>query len=164
MSTSNCPCCSGKPYDLCCGPILTGATKAETAVQLMRARYSAYVTCNIDFLRTSSSPAVQAEFDEEASRRWSQNSQWEGMQVIATEAGEANDETGLVEFIASYKVNGTLFEHHERSSFIRVNGDWCFNDGELVKAQPITREAPKVGRNDPCPCGSGKKFKKCCGK
>ena len=30
--------------------------------------------------------------------------------------------------------------------------------------QPIKREAPKVGRNDPCPCGSGKKYKKCCGK
>lgn len=29
--------------------------------------------------------------------------------------------------------------------------------------KPITREAPKVGRNDPCPCGSEKKFKKCCG-
>lgn len=29
--------------------------------------------------------------------------------------------------------------------------------------RPLTRDAPKVGRNDPCPCGSGKKFKKCCG-
>ena len=29
--------------------------------------------------------------------------------------------------------------------------------------KPIRREEPKVGRNDPCPCGSGKKFKKCCG-
>jgi uncharacterized protein len=31
------------------------------------------------------------------------------------------------------------------------------------KAEPVRREAPKVGRNDPCPCGSGKKFKRCCG-
>jgi preprotein translocase subunit SecA len=30
-------------------------------------------------------------------------------------------------------------------------------------ATPVVREAPKVGRNDPCPCGSGKKYKKCCG-
>lgn len=29
---------------------------------------------------------------------------------------------------------------------------------------PLRREAPKVGRNDMCPCGSGKKFKKCCGR
>ena len=41
---------------------------------------------------------------------------------------------------------------------------WKFEDGELVGETPIVREAPKVGRNDPCPCGSGKKYKKCCGK
>jgi len=32
------------------------------------------------------------------------------------------------------------------------------------RVQPIRNTAPKVGRNDPCPCGSGKKYKKCCGK
>jgi len=31
-------------------------------------------------------------------------------------------------------------------------------------AQPVKRETRKVGRNEPCPCGSGKKYKKCCGK
>ena len=30
-------------------------------------------------------------------------------------------------------------------------------------AAPVRRDAPKVGRNDPCPCGSGRKYKKCCG-
>ena len=35
--------------------------------------------------------------------------------------------------------------------------------GETVKIETVRRDAPKVGRNDPCPCGSGKKFKKCCG-
>ena len=34
--------------------------------------------------------------------------------------------------------------------------------GEPVQATP--KSAPKIGRNDPCPCGSGKKYKKCCGK
>jgi preprotein translocase subunit SecA len=32
------------------------------------------------------------------------------------------------------------------------------------RQEPIVRETPKIGRNDPCPCGSGKKYKKCCGK
>ena len=37
--------------------------------------------------------------------------------------------------------------------------------GEGNKAvDPIVNASPKVGRNDPCPCGSGKKYKKCCGK
>jgi preprotein translocase subunit SecA len=35
--------------------------------------------------------------------------------------------------------------------------------GEGAKVKTIVRETPKVGRNDPCPCGSGKKYKKCCG-
>lgn len=164
MSITTCPCSSGKEFSLCCGPILDGSTKAATATQLMRARYSAYATGNIDFLYASSSARVQEEFDAEASRRWSQGSEWEGMQILETEAGDVNDETGIVEFIASYKVNGNHFEHHERSSFIRKEGEWRFDDGELVKTQPITREMPKIGRNDPCPCGSGKKYKKCCGK
>ena len=34
----------------------------------------------------------------------------------------------------------------------------------LTSATTMVRETPKVGRNDPCPCGSGKKYKKCCGK
>ena len=35
---------------------------------------------------------------------------------------------------------------------------------EPAPATPITRDGPKVGRNDPCPCGSGKKYKQCHGK
>jgi len=36
--------------------------------------------------------------------------------------------------------------------------------GEMTKVETIRRDLPKVGRNDPCPCGSGRKYKKCCGK
>ena len=36
--------------------------------------------------------------------------------------------------------------------------------GDDQPQRPVTRDAEKVGRNDPCPCGSGKKYKKCCGK
>ena len=35
--------------------------------------------------------------------------------------------------------------------------------GESVKVETVRREEPKIGRNDPCHCGSGKKYKKCCG-
>ncbi|WP_255875329.1 SEC-C metal-binding domain-containing protein [Microbulbifer elongatus] len=40
----------------------------------------------------------------------------------------------------------------------------CSNESCCVPQAPVTRSTPKVGRNDPCPCGNGKKFKKCCGK
>ena len=36
--------------------------------------------------------------------------------------------------------------------------------GNDKPAQPVKRDSSKVGRNDPCPCGSGKKYKDCCGK
>jgi preprotein translocase subunit SecA len=39
-----------------------------------------------------------------------------------------------------------------------------FDPNLLMKKQPVYRTEPKVGRNDPCPCGSGKKYKKCHGK
>jgi len=32
-----------------------------------------------------------------------------------------------------------------------------------VKQVPIKRDGRKIGRNEPCPCGSGKKYKRCCG-
>jgi hypothetical protein len=42
---------------------------------------------------------------------------------------------------------------------------WCLLDRPTQKRkwnQPVVNETPKVGRNEPCPCGSGKKYKKCC--
>ncbi len=163
-SETLCPCGSGKPAATCCAPILDGATKPETAERLMRARYTAYALHNIDFLYNTSGEEVQKEFDPEATRRWAEGSEWQGMEVLSKERGEEGDEEGVVEFVAHYSVNGTPFEHHERSLFQKVKGEWKFIDGELVKPKPIVREEPKVGRNDPCPCGSGKKYKKCCGR
>ncbi len=164
MSEELCPCGSGKQKVECCGPILDGACLPTTAVALMRARYTAYATCNIDFLFNSSCAEVRQEFDAEASRRWAESSQWTGMEIVTTEAGLETDDEGIVEFIARYSVSGTEFEHHERSLFQRIDGEWKFVDGVLVKPDPYVREEPKVGRNAPCPCGSGKKYKKCCGK
>ena len=79
-----CPCKSGKPFGECCGPVLSGAAKAETAEALMRARYSSYVTGDVDFLRKSATKAVQADFDEAASKAWSDAADWHGLEIIAT--------------------------------------------------------------------------------
>jgi len=35
---------------------------------------------------------------------------------------------------------------------------------EIKKREPYVKTEPEIGRNDPCPCGSGKKYKKCCGR
>ena len=159
-----CPCQSGKSFGECCGPILGGAAKAETAEAVMRARYSSYVTGDIKFLKTSATKAVQEEFDEESSKAWSKAARWHGLEIISTEKGGPSDDEGVVEFRALYSANDEFCNHHEVSRFVREADGWKFADGELVGEKPIVREEPKVGRNDLCPCGSGKKYKKCCGR
>lgn len=159
----NCPCGSGILYSECCAPVVTGEMKAETAEALMRARYTAYAVGEIDFLRTSSTAAVQADFDEESSRAWSAAAEWHGLEIISVEKGGKRDKEGTVEFRALYTANGEFCNHHEVAKFVNEKDGWKFDDGELVGEKPVVREEPKIGRNDPCPCGSGKKYKKCCG-
>ena len=160
-STEQCPCKSGKTFGECCGPVISGAEKAGTAEALMRARYSSYVTGDVEFLKTSATKAVQEQFDEAASKAWSKQAQWHGFEIVKTEGGGSGDKTGVVEFRALYTANGEFRNHHEVATFVNDGSGWLFEDGELVGE--VVREEPKVGRNDPCPCGSGKKFKKCCG-
>ena len=158
-----CPCKSGKAFGECCGPVLAGTAKAATAEALMRARYTAYVVENVEFLKNSAIKSVQADFDEESTRRWSKIAKWHGLEIIATEKGGENDSTGVVEFRALYSANGEFCNHHERSEFVKEADGWKFSAGEMLGVKPMVRESPKVNRNDPCPCGSGKKSKKCCG-
>ena len=159
-----CPCKSGKTFGECCGPIIAGTVKAANPEALMRARYSSYVTGDIEFLKTSATKAVQEEFDEEASKAWSRAAEWHGLEIIKVEGGGPKDKTGVVEFRALYTANNEFCNHHEVSNFVKGKDGWKFADGELVGEKPIVREEPKIGRNDPCPCGSGKKYKKCCGR
>ena len=159
----SCPCGSKLPHDECCGPIIAGERPAPTAEALMRARYSAYATLATDFLLSSLHPDRQQEHDPEAVREWAEDSEWLGLEILATTGGGEDDDTGEVEFVCLYEYDGEEKRHHESASFARVDGQWYFVEGEMVKSRPFVRESPKVGRNDPCPCGSGKKFKKCCG-
>ena len=159
-----CPCGSGLTFGDCCGPIIAGEKKAPSAEAVMRARYSAYATEQVKYLKTSATKSVQAEFNEEASRNWSRAATWHRLEIVRTEGGTGRFKTGVVEFRAAYSANGEFCNHHEIAQFVKEDGEWRFADGELVGEKPIVREQPKVGRNDPCPCGSGKKYKKCCGK
>lgn len=157
-----CPCTSGASYDECCGPILRGDRAAATAEALMRARYTAYAQGEIDFIVDSHDPETADEVDREASGNWSRKAEWLGMEIASSEDGGADDERGVVEFIARYRLEGADLAHHERAQFRRRHGQWFYVDGEMVKSKPVVREQPKVGRNEPCPCGSGRKYKKCC--
>ncbi|MBT2971408.1 MAG: hypothetical protein B6D72_05225 [gamma proteobacterium symbiont of Ctena orbiculata] len=160
---TGCYCGSGVAYEACCGPIHEGSVKAGSAEVLMRARYSAFVTKKAEFLHQSLHPEHRHDHDVEATRRWAEGAQWLGLEIVAVEGGEEADEEGSVEFIATYKDHGMVRPHHEKGRFRKQDGDWYFVDGELVAPKTEKRSQPKIGRNDPCPCGSGKKYKKCCG-
>jgi SEC-C motif-containing protein len=146
-----------------CLPFIRGERRPETAVDLMASRYVAYTLGEIDYLVQTHAPDTRDSVDRVATEHWSRKAEWRGLDIVSTEAGGAGDERGEVEFIAFYAMDGAEQVHHERSTFQRIDGVWYFVDGKLVPKKPAQRTGDKIGRNDPCPCGSGKKHKKCCG-
>lgn len=169
----SCPCGSGRTYDDCCGPLIAGTAPAATAEALMRARYTAYTRVDIDFIMASTHPDGRDDSDIDAMRSWAEHADWQGLEVLQSEAGQPGDSRGLVEFIAHYEMGGVKQHHHEVSAFVSApwpdgGKTWQFRDGKTLysgpseKPKPVVRDAAP-GRNDPCSCGSGKKYKKCCG-
>jgi SEC-C motif-containing protein len=161
-SADLCPCGSGKPFDQCCGPILAGAP-AATPEALMRSRYTSYVKRHYVHLRRSLSAEQQADFSEQDARDWAESAQWLGLEITGTEGGAETDAEGTVDFVARFKSAGEERKHVEKARFTREDGRWVYAGMIVPKAEPVRREEPKIGRNDPCPCGSGKKYKKCHG-
>lgn len=159
---SNCYCGSGVSYADCCGPIIGGERSAETAERLMRARYSAYVGAKMDFIFESTHPAHREGYDHAGTKEWAESSEWLGLEIVGTTGGGQEDDGGEVEFIARFREKGVPRQHHENAQFKKDNGRWYFCEGVMVKPKPVTVNKP--GRNDPCTCGSGLKYKKCCGK
>ena len=161
---SDCPCCSGLDYEKCCEPYLSGVDKPPTAEALLRSRYTAFAKENIQYVKQTTHPRSLEEFDEESARNWSQSSYWEGLEILGSEGGGPDDDAAEIEFAATYIQEEEEKVHHEISHFKKEQGRWFFTDGKYAGGQTYVRPEPKVGRNDPCPCGSGKKFKKCCGR
>ncbi len=129
----------------------------------MRSRYSAYVECAIDYLGETLHPNHRGDWDRDATRRWAENAEWRGLEIIAVEAGQPGDNEGRVEFVATFDEQGKTQRHHERGRFRTQGNRWYYVDCEVPKPQTQRHATPRVGRNDPCPCGSGQKFKRCCG-
>ncbi len=157
-----CPCQSGVKYSHCCEPLIKGKKQAETAEQLMRARYTAYTQIRMDFIEQTHDPKTSQDIDMQGSREWAQTTNWDGLEIIETAQGGVDDEVGTVEFKATFLTEEGPQIHHELSQFHKRDGVWYYSDSSQP-SQTVVRASPKVGRNDPCPCGSGKKYKKCCG-
>lgn len=148
-------------YSKCCQPFHSGQAKPETAEKLMRSRYAAYVVGAIDYIDQTNDPTSKEAFDRDAAAEWSSQSEWQGLEIVATRNGKSGDREGEVEFKAKFRSSGKDQVHHEVSLFRFQSDRWFYCDGKTIQ-EPIQRSEPKLGRNDPCACGSGKKYKKCC--
>ncbi|MGJ0509989.1 MAG: YchJ family protein [Methylocystis sp.] len=166
MTDAICPCRvideDKRDYADCCKPFLEDGQAPPTAESLMRSRYTAFVRGDIDYLETTLAPGTRDDFDKKAITHWARQSQWLGLELVSTEEGREGDDAGYVEFIAHFDHEGESYAHRERSLFRKIDGRWYFQEEANRKNQPIVK-GPQPGRNDACPCGSGKKYKKCCG-
>lgn len=159
---TSCPCGTGCALDQCCGPVVAGAP-AATAEALMRARYTAFVTRQIgEFLATTLAEEKRGAFDPREVALSARDAEGLGFELRAVDGGGDGDDRGTVEYVARFRIRGQVQAHHELATFRREDGRWLYVDGQ-VNPKGAPRHAVKVGRNDPCSCGSGQKYKKCCG-
>jgi SEC-C motif domain protein len=159
-SDAPCPCGSGKVFGQCCEPLLKQERHAETAGQLMRSRFTAHVVGDYQHLhRTYAGTARRPYVEEPAGGEM----KWTRLVVHAEEDGP-KPEIAFVDFSAYFQDGETEQALHEKAEFARIDGNWIYTRAVRSGPAPVKSSAPKVGRNDPCPCGSGKKFKHCCGR
>ena len=155
---SPCPCGSGKTFGECCEPVLAGRKIPDTAEQLMRARFTAHVVHDFRFLHESHRPTAGKPYVAEEGEP---AMQWTRLEVHGHEVA-ADPAKAYVDFSAYGTEEGVEKVLHEKAEFLRVDGRWLYNREARLGPAPYKSAAPKVGRNDPCPCGSGKKYKQCC--
>jgi len=163
-----CTCGSGVLDAECCLPIIDGSRIAETATETMRARYTAYTRGDIDYIIESNHPDTRDDINREDVERWSSDSDWLGLTIVSDVPDPGSEDDAWVTFRVRYKLDGHTHLHRERSLFRKLDGIWKFHTAteDVDEFQPAlvpVVAASTVGRNDPCHCGSGKKFKKCHG-
>jgi len=127
---SLCPCESGKPYSDCCGPLIGGIRPAETAVELMRSRYTAYTQSNWNYLVQTTHPQTKTPQLRKELETNEGNPRWSGLTILSTQAGKTSDKVGKVKFVASYFLKGNAYSFEENSRFKRHNGVWKYLDAE----------------------------------
>lgn len=151
--SEQCLCGSGATYGQCCEPYHLAIKSAENAEILMRSRYCAYVKHNIPYIVATTVPAQQALLDQAAMLKWSQDTQWAKLEVLAFHP-KVSKIHAQVEFKAYFQDGLQPASHHELSTFTYIDEKWYFLD-------PTTEL--KITMKQACICGSAKKFKQCCG-
>ncbi len=136
----------------------------------MRARFSAYVLKDIDYIARTYHPSQQSASAKAEISQFANQARFVSLKVVDIEGAEsqkllaaakwsvapAAEQIGFVHFIATFLLAERLETLEEVSRFVMVQGVWSYLDGQL-----LPHSVRKPGRNELCPCGSGLKFKQC---
>lgn len=126
QQSNYCPCNSGKDFNNCCKPFLLGSSIPDNPEALMRSRYTAYTMANIDYIvQTMQGPAFVG-FDKISAKDWAESANWQSLKVLSSSID--SPESGRVEFIAKYKINGKMFKLQEHSVFHFIDNRWFYVD------------------------------------
>jgi len=151
-----CPCCSGYEFEKCCDDYLNKNIHPEFAEQLMRSRFTAYALNNAPYIVRTYVQNEQPNLNVKDIEQWAKENKWIKLTVHQT---NYTIQPVIVEFSAFYINNNQLIEMREISNFVKEE-QWKYLNGEIIKHDVVL----SLSRNDICPCNSGKKYKKCCGK
>lgn len=122
-----CKCGTNKNYLDCCGAYITNARLPDTPEQLMRSRYTAYATCNIEYIATTMCGKAMVGFDIKDTVLWAKSIVWTKLEIL--NSGLENKNKGFVEFKAYYVEANQSGILHEKSEFQRKNDKWFYVDG-----------------------------------
>jgi len=175
LSIKTCPCqihpsfvhvSSALTYSNCCQPYHddieeVNGIKTDSAERLMRTRYSAFVLVKADYIVATTVPTQQALLDIKAIETWAKETDWAGLEIVQ-HTPKLGKRHAQVEFKAFYTTSEGTQAHHELSTFVKVTDKsasenkerWYFLDPTVSMT---------VSQKQPCICGSGEKFKRCCG-
>ena len=124
--TQNCPCGRSRSFELCCQKIHIDISKAITAEDLMRSRYTAFTIGNGDYLMKSHHPLTRRPDQKDSIVKWANSVDWIRLEIIDVNRGGAFDYEGTVEFKAHFKEKGKIQFLHEKSVFKKEYGTWLY--------------------------------------
>lgn len=155
IKKSACPCGSKLPYSACCEIYHAHHGTASTAEALMRSRYSAYAFGHYDYVLATYASEFRQGLSEAKLAESDTGTQWLNLEVLSEQSTETD---ATVVFKAISLQDQRFYLMHECSQFVFREGQWFYTTGDI---QSDSGEL-KLGRNDLCPCKSGKKVKRCC--
>lgn len=146
---NKCYCKSGLLFSKCCEPLLRVARMPQSALALMRSRYSAYCVGDVHYLQATTHDRVWSDEELKFIQDWADQSEWQHLEIVS-------HSDLIVEFKAYYIFEKKQHLHHEKSTFIKHNDGYKYVDGEVYE------DKVEFTKNEKCICGSGLKYKRCC--